>query len=245
MRSPRLVIRLSVVLLAALAGVACAPQGAQPSLELAAYSDRWTDALAAGDVDGLVALYTADCRILPPNAPMDEGHDAVRAVFSGMIEAGLTGVIKTIEATVSGDIGHKVGTYTLMAPDGSVVDRGKFMEAWKKTGDGWQMTTDIFNSDLPAPGSGPLLVATHDVKDGKAWLEAWSGEDGRHAWFAANGARSTRTFADPESPNQVSVLIEVADMDQLMAFLDSPEVATAKAEDGVIDRTIKFYAEAR
>lgn len=235
----------AVLFLAVLVSAACAPQGAQPSPELAAMSDRWAAALAAGDVDGIVDFYTPNCRILPPNAPMAEGHEAVRAIFGEMAAAGLTAKIETIEAVAAGDIGHKIGHYTLIAPDGSVVDKGKFSEAWKKTAAGWQISSDMYSSDLPAPGSGAMVIVTHDVKDGDAWLAAWSGDDNRHAMFAANGASSTRTFRNPENPDEVGLLIEVADMDTLMTFLNSPETQAAKTEDGVIDSTLRFHTEAK
>ena len=90
-----------------------------------------------------------------------------------------------------------------------------------------------------------MVIVTHDVKDGDAWLAAWSGDDNRHTMFAANGASSTRTFRNPENPNEVGLLIEVADMDALMTFLNSPETQTAKAEDGVIDSTLRFHTEAK
>ncbi len=236
---------LTVPFLAILLSFACAPQRAQPSPELAAFSDRWAAALAAGDVDAIVALYAPDCRILSPNAPMAEGHDAVRSIFGGMAAAGLTGELETIEATVSGDIGTKIGTYVLTAPDGSVVDRGKFSETWKKTAAGWQISSDMFSSDLPVPGSGAMVIVTHDVKDGDAWLAAWSGDDSRHAMFAANGAASTRVFQNPEDTKQVGLLIEVEDMEALMAFINSAETQAAKAEDGVIDESLRFHTEVK
>lgn len=234
---------LTAALVAILAGAACAPQGSQPSPELAAMSDRWVEALAAGDIDGMVGLYTADCRIMPPNAPMIEGRDAVRSSFSELMDAGITGEIKTIESTVAGDIGYKIGTYTLIAPDGSVVAKGKFSESWKKTSAGWQMSSDMFSSDLPNPGPGPMVVATHKVEDAAAWLAAWNGESGRHAMFSANGVASSRTMQNPEEPNDVAIIFEVSDLNAFMAFVDSPETQAAKAEDGVIEEGLRFYVE--
>lgn len=233
------------VALALGAPLACAPQGAQPSPELAAMSDQWATALAAGDIEGIVGLYAPDCRIMPPNAPSAEGHEAVRAIFGGMVAAGLTGDLETIEAMVSGDIGYKLGRYTLMAPDGSVVDKGKFSETWKKTAAGWQIGSDMYSSDLPIPGSGTTLVITHEVEDADHWLAAWSGPDSRRKMFAEHGATNVRVFQSPESAKQMGLVVEVGNMEELMAFISSPESEAAKAEDGVIDGSLRFHAEVK
>jgi len=236
---------LAAIALVALAGVACAPRGSQSSPELAAMTDRWAASLAAGDVEGIVDLYTTDCRIMPPNEPLAEGHEAVRAVFGEMVEAGLTVDLMTIEAVTAADIGHKIGTYTLKAPDGSVVDRGKFSETWKKTAAGWQISSDMYSSDLSVPGSGTSVVITHEVKDADHWLAAWTGPDSRHQMFAANGVNGTRVFQNPENPTQLGLLVDVADMDGFMTWVQSPESQAAKDEDGVIDGTLRFHTEVK
>jgi ketosteroid isomerase-like protein len=226
-------------------GAACALQAPSPSLELAAFTDDFQEALNNGDVEGLVSLYAPDCRLMPPNGPMMEGHDAVRTMFGAMIDAGLKGELKTVESMVLGDSGYKVGTFKVLLPDGSVMDQGKFMEVWKKTDSGWLMSNDIWNSDMPLPGSGTTLVITHEVKDGDHWLAAWSGENSRHDMFAANGAADIRVFQNPEQANQVGLLVEVSDMETFMAFINSPETQAAKVEDGVIDSSLRFHTEVK
>ena len=42
-----------------------------------------------------------------------------------------------------------------------------------------------------------------------------------------------RTFVDPQDPNHVAVLMDVADMDALMAAMSNPEAAAAIEHDGV------------
>jgi len=50
---------------------------------------------------------------------------------------------------------------------------------------------------------------------------------------------------NPEDPNDVAVIFEVSDMDAFMSHVNSPETQSAKAEDGVIDKGLMFYAEAK
>lgn len=223
-----------------LAAAACAPPTAQDSAEIRAGSAAWAAAVNAGDTETMVALYAEDARILPPNGAAGEGHDAVRAAFGGMVDAGIGIELSTVEAAAAGDIGHHVGTYT-MSTGGS----GKFVEVWRRQGDQWKIAADIWNSDQPAAGSGPILIGTHRVEDADRWLSAWQAPDGRRAEFAQNGAPSVRVFQSPQDPNLTGVIIEVDDLDALMAWLGSEEGAKAKAEDGVIDSTVQLLMEVK
>jgi len=218
---------------------ACAPTGSQPSSELAATTDIWTAALNAGDVEAVAALYAEDARLLPPNAAMTQGREAVRQEFGAMVAAGLKGELATLEAVVAGDIGYKVGTYTVMGPDGSVIDRGKFIEVWQQVGGDWQIINDIWNSDMPVPN----LLVTHNVEDAERWLAAWRGPNSRHGLFAQNGAPSVRVFQSAQDPNLTGLLIGVTDMDAFQAMLESPEGAAAKAADGVVDASMRVFTE--
>ena len=87
---------------------------------ITARSAAWDAALNAGDIDAIVALYTDDARVLPPNREMIVGADGVRAEFGGMIDAGLSVKLTPIETTVSGSFGYNVGTYVLSAGDTTV-----------------------------------------------------------------------------------------------------------------------------
>ena len=47
-----------------------------------------------------------------------------------------------------GDMAVEVGTYVDTGPDGEHVDHGNFLAVWKKTGEGWRIARDIFNSNM-------------------------------------------------------------------------------------------------
>lgn len=236
-------IRLAVLLLAVVV-VACAPPTAQEGPELAARANGWQQMLNAGDLEGLVAMYAEDARILPPNAEMQQGHDAVRAAFGSMIEAGLTGSLATTEAMVAGDLGYRVGTYGLQAADGAVVDRGKYIEIWRLIGGKWTITNDIWNSDLQAgDGEGTTLALTHEVGDPEVWLAAWRGPESRHALFADHGAPKVRVFQSRDNPNLTGLVVDVTDLEAFQAMLQSPEGQAAAAEDTVDFSTLQTLAE--
>lgn len=230
-------------LLAMVAVAACAPQGAQPSPELAAMSERWEEGLNGGDIELLASMYTGDAQIMPPNSSMMQGTDSVRAIFGGMIEDGLTGELETLDAAVLGDLGYRAGTYTIFAPEGTAVDTGKYIELWRKTAAGWQISHDIWNSDLAADAGKVFVNITHEVKDKDVWLAAWTGPNSRRETFAEHGAGEVKVFQSPDDPRRVGLLVEILDMDAMVAWLNSPESAAAKSEDGVIDSTIRVMTE--
>lgn len=233
----------SLAVMALIAAAACAQPGGDQNAEFAANSGRWIEAFNAGDVDGLEALYAEECVLMPPNAEMIRGRAGAVAAFSEMIDAGISGGVDTMTAVAAGGVGYRTGTYWLQTPDGTVIDRGKFTEAWRK-GDGeWKIVNDIWNSDL-APGAGTTtVVITHEVKDADRWLAAWEGDNSRRGFFAEHGVSNVRVFQDPDDPILTGLVIDIADMETFKAFLNSPEGEAAKAEDGVIDRTMRWLVE--
>lgn len=240
--------RLLTVLPALLLVAACnqAAQPVDPSV-LTSRSEAWEAALNAKDIDALVDLYTNDARVMPPNGEMARGHDAVRAIFGGMIEAGLGGELTSVEAMASGDFGYNVGIYTLRAGD-DVVDTGKYIETWRRGDDGqWHMANDIWNSDhaMAAAAEGPKthLMIVHEVDDAEKWKAAWRGDDSRHKLFAENGAKHVHTFQSADNPDLTGLIIAVNDMDALNAMLGSEEGMAAAAEDGVKAATITVLSE--
>ena len=215
-----------------------APQEADPSV-ITSRGEIFEESLNSGDIDTLASLYTENARLMPPNGETSFGPDAVRTIFGGMIEAGLTGELTSLEARVVGDVGYNVGAYKLFS-NGQVIDTGKYMETWQRGDDGqWRYTNDIWNSDLPvaAPAGDGMdashVMILHEVEDGARWLDAWRGEDGRRSLFKANGAHHVHTFQNTDNPNLTGLVIAVSDMAAFEAMLSSEEGAAAAEADGV------------
>jgi ketosteroid isomerase-like protein len=213
-------------------------------------SDAWEAALNAKDIDALVNMYSSDARLLPPDGEMTVGHDGVRAAFGAMIDAGLGGETTIVEATVAGDTGYIVGTFTLQAGD-EVVGTGKYIETWRRGDDGqWLIANDIFNNDAaPKPQRQMMdmthLMITHEVDNADHWMAAWTGENSRHKLFTDNGAMRVHTFRSADNPNLTGLVIGVRDMDALNAMLSSDEGQAAAVEDGVRMDTIVTLTESK
>ena len=86
----------------------------------------------------------------------------------------------------------------------------------------------------------PTVIAHHDVKDRDRWLASPM----RKEFFGPLGVTNIRTFVDPENPARVAVLMDVADMDALMAAMQTEPMAEAMAYDGVLPETLVILIEA-
>jgi hypothetical protein len=86
----------------------------------------------------------------------------------------------------------------------------------------------------------PTVIAHHDVEDKDHWLAS----PRREEFFGPLGVTNIRTFVDPTNPTRVAVLMDVADMDAVMAAMETPEAADAMAYDGVLPETLVILVEA-
>ena len=105
--------------------------------------------LKSGNAAGIASLYAEDAMAFPPNATIAKGRAEIQKVWQGMIDAKLQGEVHTIDLQTHGNVAIESGTYVITDASGTVVDRGKYVVAWKRGKNGWQMHRDIWNSSLP------------------------------------------------------------------------------------------------
>lgn len=154
MRHPLRRLSLSLVLLAVLApgGALLAQEDAAAAI--AATNRAFQEAVAAGDAAAVAAVYTEDALLMAPNAPAAQGHEAIQAAMQEMLDMGVGSLTLTTDEVMDhGDTATEVGRYVLESTDGEHLDHGKFIVIWKRTGEGWRLHRDIFNSDMPPPGN--------------------------------------------------------------------------------------------
>jgi len=96
-------------------------------------------------------MYTEDAELLIPEAPAIRGRKAIAQVWKGIVGSGGNTVRVNIgEVQESGDWAYEVGTFTASAPDGNVLNAGKYIVIWKRQPAGeWKTHRDIFNWDIP------------------------------------------------------------------------------------------------
>ncbi len=134
-----------------------ADNSAAATAQIRSADSDWSKAAGTKQLDAMVAYYSDDAIVLPPNMPVSRGKDAARAALGPMFAMpGFSLAWKATDAGAakSGEIGYSLGTYemTMNDPKGNPAkDQGKYVTIWKKQSDGsWKAAVDTFNSDLPA-----------------------------------------------------------------------------------------------
>lgn len=125
-----------------------ADQHAADKSALEAGAAAWMEAFAARDIDAMTAFYAEDAVLLPPNAPAIFGRDAISATIQEMFAAGLGVELEDLEIKVTGNLGYKAGRYRTWGEDGSLIDRGKYIEIWSNIDGSWVLHRDIWNSSV-------------------------------------------------------------------------------------------------
>ena len=116
---------------------------------------QWSKAAGANDLESTVSFYSDDASLLPPDAPIAVGKQAIRASWASMLGPGvsLSWSVSKVDVARSGDLAYLIGVYQMTSKDPQgkpVSDHGKLVEVWKKQPDTkWKTVADIYNSDLP------------------------------------------------------------------------------------------------
>lgn len=87
----------------------------------------------------------------------------------------------------------------------------------------------------------PTIIAYHEVDDTDHWLTSRKREEA----LGALGASNIRTFVDRENQQKVGVLMDVADLDSMLAAVanPSPELAAAMQHDTVRPETLTILVQ--
>ena len=86
----------------------------------------------------------------------------------------------------------------------------------------------------------PTVIGYHDVKDKDHWLASPKREE----FFGPLGVTNIRTFVDPQNATRVGLLMDVPDLDAVMAAMETEAAAETMAHDGVVPETLVILVEA-
>ncbi|WP_421905628.1 YybH family protein [Mameliella sp.] len=144
-------ISLLALIVAALPFQAFAASHMSLQATIDARADALEAAIDAGDGTAAAALYTEDALLLPNDMDRVETRAGAEALWTGLIDAGVTNLRLTSVAVeeLTDDIAMEDGVWTAKAPDGNggMIDiGGKYVVVWKKSDDGeWYLHWDIWN----------------------------------------------------------------------------------------------------
>jgi hypothetical protein len=85
----------------------------------------------------------------------------------------------------------------------------------------------------------PTVIGHHHVKDTDHWLASPKREE----FFGPLGVTNIRTFVDPQDRSRVAVLMDVPDMDAVLAAMRTDAAAAAMEHDGVLPETLIILVE--
>ena len=119
-----------------------------------AVNKGFVEAFNRGDIAAAMNVYTENATILPPNAEMMKGKEAITAFWQGAREMGVKEAkLETVELTPMGDeTACEIGKYVLkIHPEGgeAFTDKGKYLMIWKLEDGSWKWDSDAWNSSLP------------------------------------------------------------------------------------------------
>ncbi len=165
-----------LAMLASATGCGRRPAPAAPPAEgeaeaaIAALLLRYQELSNATAADSLATLYAEDAILVPPDAAIVEGREAIRAFWRDGIEGGIT--FERVRTVAHGTSGWVAGRYQLEATDEQAADSGKFLMTVERQADrAWRITADSWNTWSEGAGE-----------------DAGAGE-GRHAPGVRAGAR--------------------------------------------------------
>lgn len=144
---------VAVLLAAAFSSRAFAAGDGPESVSLA-----WQKAMAAGDIEAVVACYASDAIGWFPDAPPVKGKEAIRQMFAPMLQSGTVKVefANTHYHICGNDMAVGWGEYTITVTPktgggaGTTVT-GRFSEALKKEGGKWVYAMDHASAHPGAP----------------------------------------------------------------------------------------------
>jgi len=115
--------------------------------------DQWSVGFMSNDADKILNLYSADAVSMSSEKPTLTGIQAIRESIETML-SDTTLLFNTykysidvVEISTSGDLAYVRGNdeITMKTKDGTVQDKGRYIDIWKKFDGEWKIITMISN----------------------------------------------------------------------------------------------------
>jgi len=110
----------------------------------------YSEAIQEGNLAGVIAGYTDDATMVPPDGEPIKGKQAIEQYYRTLFQMGMKeAVLTTIEVGGGGGTVYEIGkTRVRIQPEGqqAIQDSSKYLVIWKRQADGtWKVHVDIWN----------------------------------------------------------------------------------------------------
>ena len=114
-------------------------------------NNDFAKAFVTGDSASLVNAYTEDAKIFPTNSDAVVGRSAIAAMISQYLKYG----IKKFHDSTTALYGNEdnlieEGIYFMGDDKSNTIDKGKYIDIWRKVNGDWKIYSNMFNTSLPA-----------------------------------------------------------------------------------------------
>lgn len=108
------------------------------------------EAFHRADPEAISLIYTEDAEWFPPQALPIRGRHNIAGAWRGIVGQGGNYIrVEIGEVQESSGWAYEVGRFEASAPDGTVLNSGKYIVIWKQQANGeWKTHRDIFNWDI-------------------------------------------------------------------------------------------------
>ena len=112
-------------------------------------NEKFSAEAKKGDSNALAAHYTSDAWVMFNNAEPYKGA-AIVSAWGGVVRSGMKELkVTTVDLTGNAELLVETGMYEAFGEGNKMLDKGKYVVAWKPENGGWKIYRDISNSNLP------------------------------------------------------------------------------------------------
>ncbi|MCC6414006.1 MAG: nuclear transport factor 2 family protein [Saprospiraceae bacterium] len=126
---------------------------AQVRTDIQALENTWAEALAAKDIEKLMAFYADNAVSLPNDEPILIGKEAIRKSQEAQWAKSKdkrTYKFDVLDVFAEGNMVVEVGKSTYSNEKGEVIGNGKYMVLYEKRDGKYMVVRETYNNDMPA-----------------------------------------------------------------------------------------------
>jgi len=122
-------------------------------------NDQFTKAHITGQKDSVVMVnyFTQDAKIFPPNSDAMIGQPAIAMLTSQYMKFEISEFREETTAFYGNqDYLIDEGNYFMIYGEDNIMEKGKYLNVWKKEDGDWKVYSNIWNTNMPATTTGKI-----------------------------------------------------------------------------------------